>query len=138
MPPAFDIRYDRNMSKHTIVWLDQQEARVFHVHPDTFDEAAVHAPARHVHRHAKGASEAREHPEDQKHFFDDVAKALEADQEILLVGPGTAKLHFLRYARTHQSELEARIFGVETVDHPTDKQLVAYARRYFAAADRMH
>jgi hypothetical protein len=126
------------MSKHTIVWLDQQEARVFHVHPATFDETAVHAPARHVHRHAKGASEARQHPEDPKHFFDDVAKALEDAQEILLVGPGTAKLHFLRHAHKYQPDLEAKILGIETVDHPTDKQLVAYARRYFVAADRVH
>jgi hypothetical protein len=29
------------------------------------------------------------------------------------------------------------IVGVETVDHPSDGQLVAYARRYFKAEDRM-
>jgi hypothetical protein len=33
--------------------------------------------------------------------------------------------------------LEPKIVGVETVDHPTDGQLVAHARRYFHAADRM-
>ena len=27
--------------------------------------------------------------------------------------------------------------GVESVDHPTDGQLVAYARKYFVAKDRM-
>jgi len=30
-----------------------------------------------------------------------------------------------------------RIVGVETVDHPSDRQLVAHARRYFKADDRM-
>jgi hypothetical protein len=29
------------------------------------------------------------------------------------------------------------IAGVETVDHPSDGALVAYARRYFKAADLM-
>jgi hypothetical protein len=29
------------------------------------------------------------------------------------------------------------IVGVETVDHPSDAQVVAYARKYFNAADRM-
>jgi hypothetical protein len=29
------------------------------------------------------------------------------------------------------------IVGVETVDHPSDGQLVAYARRCFKAEDRM-
>ena len=30
-----------------------------------------------------------------------------------------------------------RIIGVETVDHPSDGQMVAYARKYFLAADRL-
>jgi hypothetical protein len=29
------------------------------------------------------------------------------------------------------------IAGVETVDHPSDGQLVAFARHYFKAEDRM-
>jgi len=29
------------------------------------------------------------------------------------------------------------IVGVETVDHPSDEQLVAYARKYFKAKDLM-
>jgi stalled ribosome rescue protein Dom34 len=125
------------MSKHTILWIDHQEARVFHLEPEALDEAMVHAPAHHVHRHPKGSTEAREHPADMKHFFDDVSKALQGVEELLVVGPGTAKLHFLRYAQKHQHNLEAKIFGVETVDHPTDKQLVAYAKQYFVVADRM-
>lgn len=125
------------MSKHTIVWLDHQEARVFHLHPEAFDEAMVRAPAHHVRRHPKGATEAREHADDLKHFFDGVSKALQGAEEILVVGPGTAKLHFFRYAHEHRPDLEAKIYGVETVDHPSDKQLVAYAKQYFVAADRM-
>jgi hypothetical protein len=35
---------------------------------------------------------------------------------------------------TRDSQL---IAGVETVDHPSDAQLVAYARKYLKAADRM-
>jgi hypothetical protein len=30
-----------------------------------------------------------------------------------------------------------KIVGVETVDHPSDGQLVAHARHYFKADDRM-
>ena len=29
------------------------------------------------------------------------------------------------------------VLGVETLDHPTDGQMVAYVRHYFKAADRM-
>jgi hypothetical protein len=43
----------------------------------------------------------------------------------------------LKHVHAHDPKLEARIVGVETVDHPTDGQLAAFARRYFQAADRM-
>jgi hypothetical protein len=29
------------------------------------------------------------------------------------------------------------VVGVESLDHPTDEELVAYGREYFKAADRM-
>jgi len=35
------------------------------------------------------------------------------------------------------STLVPKIIGVETADHPTDNQVVAHARSYFRAADRM-
>jgi stalled ribosome rescue protein Dom34 len=125
------------MSTHTVVWLDQQEARVIEVHAQGFDETTVHSPAAHIRRHPKGGSEAKEHPEDSKHFFQDLANALSSAHEVLLVGPGKAKLHFIKFAHEHARNLEPKIVGVESVDHPTDAQLVAYARKYFLAADRM-
>ena len=33
--------------------------------------------------------------------------------------------------------LKKKVVGVETIDHPSDGQLVAHARKYFSAADRM-
>jgi hypothetical protein len=36
--------------------------------------------------------------------------------------------------REHDHGLEGRIVGLETVDHPTDGQLVAFARSYFDIA----
>ena len=34
-------------------------------------------------------------------------------------------------------KLKKKVVGVETIDHPSDGQLVAHARKYFNAADRM-
>ena len=85
----------------------------------------------HIHRHPKGAAEAHEHPDDLKRFFDEVAKALMGAEEILIVGPSTAKLQFVKYVHQHQRAMEPKIVGLETVDHPTDAQLVAYVKGYF-------
>ncbi len=125
------------MSKHVVVWLDHKEARIFQIHPDRVDEASLSAPTHHQHKHPKGAEGAKDHPDDAKRFFHDLARTLEGNEEILVVGPSTAKLEFIRYVHKHDHALEPKIVGVETVDHPTGGELVAYARKYFVAADRM-
>jgi stalled ribosome rescue protein Dom34 len=113
------------------VWIDHHEARIFHVEADRFDESVLNAPRAHIHRHPKGATEEHHHPDDVHHFFDAVAKALHEVDEILVLGPSTAKLQFIRHLHGHAPALEKKVVGLETVDHPTDRQIVAYAKRYF-------
>ena len=124
-------------NRHVVVWIDHSEARIFHVDAEKIDEKSLQAPTHHVHRHPKGATAEHNHPDDAHRYFRDVAAALEGAGRVLVVGPSTAKLQFIHYAYKHDRTLEPRIAGVETVDHPTDGQLVAYAKRYFAADDRM-
>jgi hypothetical protein len=116
---------------HVTVWIDHAEARIFQIDANA-DEKTVTAPAHHVHRHPKGPTAEHNHPDDVHRFFRDVAEELEGVDRILVVGPSTAKLQFIRYACKEDPSLEPRIVGVETVDHPTDRQLVAYSKRYFA------
>jgi stalled ribosome rescue protein Dom34 len=123
--------------RHVAVWIDHDEARIFHVEAETFEEKTLHAPTRHVHRHAKGVLGEHDHPDDEHRFFTAVAQQLATAERVLVVGPSTAKLEFIRYAHKHDPKLEPRIIGIETVDHPTDRQLVAYAKHYFAADDGM-
>lgn len=116
--------------ENATVWLDHQEARVFHVDADTSDETKLHAHQKHLHRHpARGTD--RAHPHEADAFFHDVAGTLSDAEQILVVGPSTAKLQFVRYLRERAPKLEAKVVGIESVDHPTDAQLVDYARRYF-------
>ena len=127
------------MSFHTgvAVWLDHQEARIYHVAEGAFDEASVKAPKQHVHRHQKGATAEHNHPDDLRRFFGSVAQALEGAEKILVMGPSTAKLQFLRYAHEHAPAIESHVVGVESADHPTDGQLVAHIKRYFQVTDRV-
>ena len=114
------------------VWIDHDEARVFHVANTTFAEATVESPNNHIHRHPKDMeTRTRNHPDDEPRFFHEVVTALEGAEEILLVGPSMTKLHFLRYVQKHDPMLEQRIVGLESADHPTDRQLVAHVRDYF-------
>jgi stalled ribosome rescue protein Dom34 len=125
------------MPTHAAVWIDHNEARIFHVQHAAVDESTVLAHRSHVHRHPKGRGEAREHPDDDRRFFGEVAKALDDADAILLVGPSAAKLEFFRYLHQHERRIESKVIGIETVDHPTDGQIVGMARTRFIASDRM-
>jgi stalled ribosome rescue protein Dom34 len=128
---------DSPMPTHAVIWIDHHEARIFHVDHQAADESTVLAPQHHMHRHPRGRGEPAEHPDDGPRFFKEIARALTDVDAILLVGPSSAKLEFFRYLHEHERRIEPRVIGVETVDHPTDGQIVAMARVAFAASDRM-
>jgi stalled ribosome rescue protein Dom34 len=119
--------------RHVAVWIDRQEAKVFHVDPKGFDAKRIEAP----HHHLTRKAEEQGHHAGGERFFQDVAAALKDADKILVVGPSSAKLDFLRHVLKHDHALEARILGVETLDHPTDGQLAAYVRHYFHGEDRL-
>ncbi len=125
------------MSKHVAVWIDHREARIFHIDPHQVNEETLkaHRPVHHQHPRDPGGVQA--HPEDDRKFFQEVSRALTDAMEVLIVGPSTAKLQFVKYAHQHEHNLVPKIIGVETVDHPTDGQIVAYAVKYFKKADQM-
>ena len=126
------------MPTHAVVWIDHAEARIFHVHPDSTEETTVLAPQHHLHRHPKERGEAKEHPADAQHFFKETARMLEGADAVLIVGPSTAKLELFRYLHEHDRRIESKVVGVESADHPTEGEIVARARSYFATFDRMH
>jgi stalled ribosome rescue protein Dom34 len=120
---------------HAVVWIDHQQAHVMHISPDDVEKSIVHPanPHRHLHHHA-GTLGAGHAPEDQA-YYHQIAEALAGAQEILVVGPAQAKLQLIKHLHAHDPAVAARVIGVETVDHPSDGQVVAYARTYFVAKD---
>jgi stalled ribosome rescue protein Dom34 len=133
------------MPTHAVIWIDHKEARIFHVQPETvghvqpepIDETTILSPQHLIHRHPKGRGEAKEHPDDAKRFFHEAARLLDGTDAVLIVGPSSAKTEFFRYVQDHDKKLQARVVGIETVDHPTDREIAAYAKRYFVRSDRM-
>lgn len=122
---------------HAAVWLDHNEARIFHIEKDRFDETVIHPekPHRHLHRKSgPGAVSGRRFTGDPA-FYEEITKSLAESEEILVLGPSTAKLELLKHMQKHNHGVSDRVLGVETVDHPSDRQIVAYARHYFEVKD---
>lgn len=127
---------------HAVVWIDHAEAHVMHISPDDVESSIVRPKNPHQQIHHKsgadkgGAVGSGRTAEDQQ-YYHEVVEALKGAQEILVVGPASAKLHLIKHINNHDKNVSDKVIAVETIDHPSDAQLVAYARKYFVAADRM-
>jgi stalled ribosome rescue protein Dom34 len=122
---------------HAVVWLDHTEARIFFFDRHSVEEIDIAArTANHHLHHKKGNIAGKRQPEDE-HFLHEVVEAMKPAKEWLIMGPGSAKLELVKHVHGHHKHLSDHIIGVETADHPTDRQIVAHARQYFKAADAM-
>ena len=112
-----------------VVWLDSAEAKIFELHStDTVEKTLKRTEIRH---HTGVEKEQNNHKNLEK-FLHSVALALADANEILLIGPGEAKVHFKAHLERHpHSAIGEKIVGVETVDHPTDGQIIALAEKFF-------
>ena len=122
---------------HAVVWIDHREARVFHFNPADAEKLVIHPdhPAKHLYHKAMSIGSGNA-PEDHA-FLHAVAQSFADAGEVLITGPGSAKTELVRHIEKHDPKLKKKVVGVETIDHPSDGQLVAHARKYFNAADRM-
>ncbi|MGE0714564.1 MAG: translational machinery protein [Alphaproteobacteria bacterium] len=122
---------------HAVIWIDHREARVFGFNADAADRKVLQAHDRHHHlHHGKGHLMGRRSPPDHA-FLQSALDAVRDASEILVLGPGSAKLELIKHAHEHAPALAERIVGVESADHPTDAQILAHARAYFLKHDRM-
>jgi stalled ribosome rescue protein Dom34 len=122
---------------HAAVWIDHHEARVFHFNADDAEHVVVHPehPTRHIHHKAHSIGSG--HTAEDQAFFHSVIEAIGNAGAVLIGGPANAKHELFKHIQRHAPQLLARIAAVETLDHPTDGELLAHARKYFRAADRM-
>lgn len=123
---------------HFLVWIDHQEARIFEFNAADVDSVTVRSTHPHQHIHHKANTRGSGHVPVEHDFLERVAQALSQAGAILVTGPANAKTELVAHIERVHPELAKRISGVETLDHPSDGELVALARRFFRADDRMH
>jgi len=116
---------------HAVVWLDHTQAKVFHVGLSGDDEVTLHPhlPTRHLHHKANEIGSGHARPD--AHFLEEIANALSDAGEILIIGPAGAKTELASHLREKHPAIDKRIVAVEAADHPTDRQIVAYAKQHF-------
>lgn len=130
---------------HAIIWLDHREAKIFHINAANVESVVVysHASGRHL-QHKTNTTDSGYKGVD-KEFFERVIAALAGIDAVLITGPASAKTELENYMAEYHPPLARRIsavyreeMAIEALDHPSDCALVALAKTFFRADDRMH
>jgi len=120
---------------HAVVWIDHKQARIFHFNVEEADKTLVKDHVvRDIHTREKRTGQ---RIEENKPFFEDVAKAIADAGAILIVGPAQEKDFFAKFPAEKHPAIRTHVEGVEKADHPSDGELLDFARRYVKAADHM-
>jgi len=122
---------------HVVAWIDHVEAHVIHFNAEAADSEVIKTVSTHPHLHAKAGTVGSGRAAESKPYFDDVAHALASATEILIVGPAQEKLELMKHLIKHHPAVAHCVMSVESADHPTDGQLLKYARKYFLKADML-
>jgi stalled ribosome rescue protein Dom34 len=122
---------------HAVIWIDHREARVFHFGPTDVERLVIHPehPTKHIHHKANSIGSG--HAAADHEYLHAVTESFVDADSVLITGPANAKTELIKHIHQHEPGKMKAIAGVETVDHPSDGSLVAYARKYFKAFDRM-
>ena len=115
---------------HAVVWTDHQSAQVLQFDSE---HVKVHKVKAHSHPTAQHRSGVRTEHE----FFGELCDSLEGISEVLVTGSHTAISDLRHYLDKHRPHTAAHVVGYEVVDHPTENQLIALARKFFLESDRM-
>ncbi|TDP71070.1 hypothetical protein [Roseateles toxinivorans] len=113
---------------HAVVWLDHHNAQILHFDAEQVRSHRLKEQEHDTHQHGSGVRTEHE-------FFAAVCDALSDIGEVLVTAGHTAQSDFRRYVDKHRPAIGNLIVGWETVDHPSDAQLVARARQFFAQRD---
>ncbi|HCX66281.1 translational machinery protein [Parvibaculum sp.] len=122
---------------HAVVWIDHHEARILDFNADDVNVDKVTVKHKATRKQSARTGKASWRESEDGTFFDEVAEKLAGAGEILIVGPANAKLGFLNRLQKKHGAIAEHVIGIETVDHPSDGQLLDFARSYFRKADRM-
>jgi hypothetical protein len=124
------------MNEHVGVWIDHKKAVIVFASSDRVTTRTIESEIRSHARYSGPADSEGEkkyegrHDEHLHRYYDDVIGQLGQPQELLIFGPGEAKLE-LRERLSHSKALSKSVVGIETTDKLTDPQIVAKVKELY-------
>ena len=114
-----------------VIWLEMNQAKVFKI--------GVEGPHLKILKRQEIKHHTNHDPDNHKNMekqFHNIATLVADADEMLLVGPGLAKMHFKAYLmRHHREKLANAIVGTKTLDHISDSRIIEFSRHFFKIYD---
>lgn len=117
-------------SLHAVVYIDHHAARVLQFDPARSEDAKAHEQRDFARQHS-----AASRSEDA--FFADICMALEAVDEIVVMGAQANLADFRRFVEGHRRDLASSIAAYEVSVRPSNQQLLALSRRQLASFEAL-
>ena len=115
---------------HAVAWIDHHKAHVLQFDANQALDEKIHEQFHNTRQH--GSAVRSEHE-----FFGEVCDALAGIEAVLVVGGHTAQSDFRHYVDKHRPHLAPLIVGWETVDNPTEGEVLKMARQFFVKRSEM-
>lgn len=115
---------------HAVAYVDHQSSQIFQFSSEQVHAQKMHTSQHYTQQHGSGIRS-------QHEFYARICDAFDGIAEILVVGGHTGMADFRHYVDKHRPLTAKQIVDYQVVDHPTDGQLFALAKKYFVKYDRM-
>jgi hypothetical protein len=116
---------------NAIIWIDHAQARVIRFDRETSSTRVILPEGGTPHLHHKANSIDDGHLPENQAYLHAVAQVIAEVDAVLVTGPANAKLELMKHLGRHDALLVEKVSDVQTLDHPTDGELLDLARRHF-------
>ncbi len=119
-----------------VVWLDSKNAHIFNMKTTGIEKEVVSKDK--IDHHTSHKKD-KHKDNNEVHYFKELSKKLKEADQILLMGPGLAKNHFVSHLNSIRSKVLAKkIIGIENLEsfeHETEKEMMAQVHKFFKSYD---
>ena len=119
-----------------ILWIDQDEAFVFHFKNEKNEEAVVMwGCERHAAHHPRKMDKAFN--SDASSYFESIEASLADASDIVIGGPEFLRYEFATHLGEHEKGLSQRIVAIEKIELANDTSIFSLAQKYFNTPNEM-
>ncbi len=115
---------------HAAIWIDHLQARIFYIGLSGVDSVIVHSHLSTQHLHHKADVIGSGHVGEDKVFHENIEKAIEKSEDILILGPSTEKAALKHYL-DGRGFSAAHAVTVQPAEQMTDHEIIALAKQHF-------